>query len=87
MLKDQVLIPLISQTWASGGRPTGRPSQKSVDRAVNRCVEATCTSLAWGPVDRSREFTLWIWPRPTERSTAREQCSLVLTSVDRPVDW
>jgi len=59
MLKDQVLIPLISQTWASSGRLTCQPSQNLVDR----CAQETCTSLAWGlvdrAVDRSESNALW----------------------------
>ena len=117
MLKDQVLIPLISQTWASGGRPIDRSYQKSVDRS---CTEM-CTSpglRAGRPIQkvysldlaRPEIFTLWFLPRSTDRSTdvyrnvhkpwlegqsterrlssrpARELCSLVLASVNRPVD-
>jgi len=48
MLKDQVLIPLVSQTWASGSRS----SQNSIDRAVDRCAKNVHTDLAWRPIDR-----------------------------------
>ena len=42
-VKDQVLIPEKLLTRPSAGRPYSRPSQKSVDRAVDRYAQ-TCTA-------------------------------------------
>ena len=89
--KDQVFNPLTDFSFQASAvdRPVDRVL-KSVDRAVDRRAQTCTPVLAGGPVDRpdrpSRELCSLESPgRPTGRPD-RDQCSLYLTSVDRPVD-